>query len=76
MSTDLVRYRPVFKGNDAEMRPDESGDWTSLTCYYLLHDRLARTEEHLKAAIMAAEASRNLVKQLKDQLAAAKGMTP
>lgn len=72
MSADLVRYRPVSKGKEAEMRPDQSGDWTSLTCYYLLHDRLSRTEEHLKAAIAAAEANRNLVKQLKDQLVVAK----
>ena len=36
------RYRPVFKGKDAEMRFDESGDWTSLACYYLLHDKVAR----------------------------------
>ena len=45
----LIRYRPVFKGKDAEMRPDESGDWTSLACYYSLHDRLVRGEAHVAA---------------------------
>ncbi len=45
----LIRYRPVFKSKDAEMRPDESGDWTSLACYYSLHDRVARAEAHVAA---------------------------
>jgi hypothetical protein len=43
------RYRPVFKGKDAEMRFDESGDWTSLACYYSLHDRLVRGEAQVAA---------------------------
>ncbi len=43
------RYRPVFKGKDAEMRFDESGDWTSLSCYYSLHDRMVRGEAHVAA---------------------------
>ena len=43
------RYRPVFKGKDAEMRFDESGDWTSLACYYSLHDRVVRGEAHVAA---------------------------
>jgi hypothetical protein len=45
----LIRYRPVLKGKDAEMRPDESGDWTSLACYYSLHDRVMRGEAHVAA---------------------------
>jgi uncharacterized small protein (DUF1192 family) len=45
----LIRYRPVFKGKDAEMRPDESGDWTSLACYYSLHDRVVRGDAHVAA---------------------------
>jgi hypothetical protein len=48
------RYRPVFKGKDAEMRFDESGDWTSLSCYYLLHDeneRLRGQVEHYITAL-------------------------
>jgi uncharacterized small protein (DUF1192 family) len=45
----LIRYRPVFKGKDAEMRPDESGDWTSLACYYSLHDKMVRGEAHVAA---------------------------
>ena len=43
------RYRPVFKGKDAEMRFDESGDWTSLACYYLLHDEVVRGEAYVAA---------------------------
>jgi hypothetical protein len=45
----LIRYRPVFKGKDAEMRPDESGEWTSLSCYYSLHDRVVRGEAQVAA---------------------------
>ncbi len=52
----LIRYRPVFKGKDAEMRPDESGDWTSLACYYSLHDTVARAEAHV--AYLQAENER------------------
>jgi hypothetical protein len=31
------------------MRFDESGDWTSLSCYYSLHDRVVRGEAHVAA---------------------------
>ena len=36
----LVRYSPVIKNKEAEMLMDVSGAWTSLTCYYTLHDKI------------------------------------
>jgi hypothetical protein len=46
----------MFKGKDAQMVFDESGDWTSLACYYTLHDRVARAEAHV--AYLQAENER------------------
>jgi hypothetical protein len=39
----------MFKDKDARMVVDESGDWTSLSCYYLLHDRVVKGEAHVAA---------------------------
>jgi hypothetical protein len=36
----LIRYRPVIKNKEADMAADVSGAWTSLTCYYTLHDKI------------------------------------
>jgi hypothetical protein len=36
----LIRYRPVIENKEAEMLMDVSGAWTSLTCYYTLHDKI------------------------------------
>jgi hypothetical protein len=36
----LVRYRPIIKNKEADMTVDVSGAWTSLTCYYTLHDKI------------------------------------
>ena len=55
MSEMVQRYN-MAASHLAQMLPDPEGYWV----YY----------ENYAAAIMAAEASRNLVKQLKDQLAA------
>jgi hypothetical protein len=32
----------MFKDKDARMVVDMSGDWTSLSCYYILHDKVER----------------------------------
>lgn len=36
----LIRYRPIIKNKEADMAVDVSGAWTSLTCYYTLHDKI------------------------------------
>ena len=51
------RYRPVLVSKDkVEMQQCISGDWTSLSCYYLLHDRVVRAEDN--CAALAAENER------------------
>ena len=51
------RYRPVLVSKDkVEMQQCISGDWTSLSCYYLLHDRVVRAEDNYAA--LAAENER------------------
>ena len=51
------RYRPVLVSKDkVEMQQCVSGDWTSLSCYYLLHDRVVRAEDN--CAALAAENER------------------
>jgi hypothetical protein len=71
----MIRYRPIVQNREVKMVVDESGDWTSLTCYYTLHDRVVRLQAEvdrltnlLEAATIAVEANKNLVKQLKDRL--------
>lgn len=49
-----IRYRPMYKDKDARMVVDMSGEWTSLSCYYLLHDKVERLKgqvEHYIAAL-------------------------
>jgi len=61
-----IRYRPMSKDKDAQMVVDESGEWTSLTCYYLLHDEVERLQgqvEHYIAALGKQEVlNQHLVK--------------
>jgi hypothetical protein len=40
----MIRYRPIVQNKEVKMVVDESGDWTSLTCYYTLHDRVVRLQ--------------------------------
>ena len=40
----MIRYRPIVQNREVKMVVDESGDWTSLTCYYTLHDRVVRLQ--------------------------------
>jgi hypothetical protein len=49
----MIRYRPLIQNKEVKMAVDESGDWTSLTCYYTLHDwvvRLQAENERLRKA--------------------------
>ena len=49
----LVRYRPIIKNKEADMVVDVSGAWTSLTCYYTLHDKIVTLQaenERLRSA--------------------------
>jgi hypothetical protein len=56
----LVRYRPIIKNKEADMAVDVSGAWTSLTCYYTLHDKIvtlqAENERLRKAGDAMADA--------------------
>lgn len=48
----MKRYRPALKGKEVVMVEDESGEYTSLTEYYILHDhahRQACTIERLRS---------------------------
>ena len=38
----MKRYRPALRGNEVVMVEDETGDYTSLTDYYNLHDHAHR----------------------------------
>lgn len=50
----MIRYRPtLINRKEVVMAEDESGNWTSLSDYYTLHDRLMRAEG--KIAALAAE---------------------
>jgi hypothetical protein len=41
----VKRYRPSLnKRKEVTMTEDDSGDWTSLSCYYILHDRVERLQ--------------------------------
>jgi hypothetical protein len=49
----LVRFRPIIKNKEADMAVDVSGAWTSLTCYYTLHDKIVTLQaenERLRAS--------------------------
>jgi hypothetical protein len=52
----LIRYRPIIKNKEAEMAIDVSGAWTSLTCYYTLHDKIVTLQaenERMRKALDA-----------------------
>jgi hypothetical protein len=54
----LIRYRPVIKNKEADMAVDVSGAWTSLTCYYTLHDKIVTIQaenERLKLKKFTSE---------------------
>ena len=46
--TGMIRYRPIVQNKEVKMVVDESGDWTSLTCYYTLHDRVVRLQAEVE----------------------------
>jgi hypothetical protein len=52
----MKRYRPVIIEKKPKMLEDESGDYTSLTDYYTLHDRVVRAESQV--AYLQAEVER------------------
>lgn len=53
----MKRYRPVLNNRkEVIMAEDDSGDWTSLSCYYILHDRVVRAEGKVAALTADKEA--------------------
>jgi hypothetical protein len=68
-----IRYRPMFKDRDARMVVDMSGDWTSLSCYYLLHDSVERLRgqvEYYTAALGKQEVLNQRLVKAGDAMAA------
>jgi hypothetical protein len=52
----LIRYRPIIKNKEADMAADVSGAWTSLTCYYTLHDKIVSLQAENERIIKHADA--------------------
>lgn len=52
----MKRYRPIIFHKEPVMLEDESGNYTSLTEYYTLHDRVVRAESQV--AYLKAENER------------------
>ncbi len=63
----LIRYRPVIKNKEADMVADVSGAWTSLTCYYTLHDKIA-TLQDIASYNHAVAAQNTALHRLRDEL--------
>jgi hypothetical protein len=61
----------MFKDKDARMVVDESGEWTSLSCYYLLHDKVERLQgqvEYYTAALGKQEVLNQRLVKAGDEL--------
>lgn len=52
----MKRYRPIIFDKLPQMLEDETGNYTSLTDYYTLHDRVVRAESQV--AYLKAENER------------------
>jgi hypothetical protein len=57
----LIRYRPIIKNKEADMAVDVSGAWTSLTCYYTLHDKIVTLQAENERLL-------NLTKEMNDTI--------
>jgi nucleoid-associated protein YgaU len=68
----VKRYRPSLnKRKEVTMTEDDSGDWTSLTCYYILHDKVERLQgqvEYYTAALGKQEVLNQRLVKAGDEL--------